>query len=133
MARNVKAGYNCGRIAYKIIHSGQAAKQYEQDIFVTKLCGGEVGELNHSVQFLAKIRPEFAREVKFRCKTFLTSFLDQTGHRPPGSLTADVGTYKHRSRQFTAFNCFNPGSVSLIEAISISQDVLRTGKTGPQL
>ena len=133
LSLNKEAGFNCGRAAYKNIKLGQSAKNYEYEIYLIKSCGGKVGELNHSEKFIEKIRPFFAKEVELLCFNYLATPLLQTAFRPPCAITADVGTYKHRSKQFLAFNCINPDSENLIESISISQEILDHGKTGVEL
>ena len=48
-------------------------------------------------------------------------------------LSGDGATYERRSRQFHGVNVIVPSSENLIVSISIGQDLLKTGKTGPLL
>ena len=66
-------------------------------------------------------------------KQFITSKLQQTGHKPPLALSADKATYKHRSRQFLAGVTIAPGSDNFLEVISFGQPIMKHGSTASAL
>ena len=119
-----------GRTAYKNIKLGQSRSSFEIDLALNLRAGGTVGDINHSHNLIANIRPYFATTIRAACGNYLNSPLEQTGFCPSFALSADGGTFKHRSRNFLAINTINSSAPNLIESISVSQDVLDQGKTG---
>ena len=109
-----------------------------------------LGDIQHSKKFVWSLRPHIAAELKILCCKFLNSHLIQTGFLPPVALTGDCGTYKHHTRQFVGIftftvtrqaedkqiflgvNCVVPDSNSIINTISIGQDIM-DGKTGVKI
>ena len=107
--KNKVIGMNLGRLCMKNYLLGRPYTDYEYDVLVLKKAGGEVGELNHSRHFPAFFRPFVANVVHKRVTDYLKTPLKQTGHRPPVCISADKGTYKHRSRQFLGVVTIVPG------------------------
>ena len=68
-----------------------------------------------------------------RVKNFLQVPLLQTGHRPPVAISADKGTFKHRSRQFLSCVTVIPGGTNLLEVLTCGQPVVTQGSSGKQL
>ena len=129
---NVKAGMSLGRYCMKNYILGRPYTDFESDVLTGKLNGVFVGDLNHSKNFPAHLRPFVDEVVTSKVKNFLTS-LKQTGHLPPLAISADKGTYKHRSRQFLMVCTVNPDGENLIEVISCGQPVVDSGSKGLDL
>ena len=98
-----------------------------------KMYGAVVGELNHSRKFPAAFRGSVCQVVNSRVRMFVQTPLVQTGHLPPVGISADKGTYKHRSRQFLSLVTIMPGGTNLLEILSCGQPVLTEGSTGLEL
>ncbi len=80
---------NLGRLCYKLYVKGRPFSDYEDDVLILKRANGNAGELNHSRKFPAAFLLHASNEVKSRMKQFLSSKMEQTGHRPPLALSAD--------------------------------------------
>ena len=57
----------------------------------------------------------------------------QTGHLLTCGLSADKGTYKHRSRQFISCVVIMPGGNNWLEVLSCGQPLVTEGSSGMQL
>ena len=130
---NYGAGMNLGRICYKLYVKGRPFTDYEGDVLILKQAKANVGNLNHSRKFPPAFLPHVTKEVQSRMKQFITSKLQQTGHKPPLALSADKATYKHRSRQFLAGVTIAPGSDNFLEVISFGQPIMKHGSTASAL
>ena len=131
--KNKVIGMNLGRLCMKNYLLGRPYTDYENDVLVLKKAGGEVGELNHSRKFPASFRPFVANVVHKRVTDYLKTPLKQTGHLPPVCISADKGTYKHRSRQFLGVVTVVPGGDEWLVPLSCGQPVVTEGSTGSQL
>ena len=131
--KNKVIGMNLGRLCMKNYLLGRPYTDYEYDVLVLKKAGGEVGELNHSRHFPAFFRPFVANVVHKRVTDYLKTPLKQTGHRPPVCISADKGTYKHRSRQFLGVVTIVPGGDEWLVPLSCGQPVVTEGSSGSQL
>ena len=89
---------NLGTIVMKNILLGRPYLDYESDVLVLKLSEAPVGELNHSRKFAASFRNSLVMVVNKRVTQLMQTPLLQTGHLPPCAISADKGTFKHRSR-----------------------------------
>jgi hypothetical protein len=95
--------------------------------------GAVVGDLNHSRKFPAAFRLAVAKIVYSKMKKFLQTPLKQTGHLPPCGVSADKGTYKHRSRQFLSCVTIMPGGNNWLEVLTSGQHVVTEGSSGLEL
>ena len=132
-SKNRLAGMNLGRLCMKNYLLGRPYTDYESDVLVMRKSGGEVGELNHSRMFPAAFRPYVAKTVNNRVTKYLQTPLLQTGHLPPACMSADKGTYKHRSRQFLGVITVVPGGEDWLVALTCGQPVVLDGSSGAQL
>ena len=130
--KNYEAGMNIGCACYKLFLKGRPFSDYEEDILILKQAKATVSQLNHSRKFPSAFLPHVAKEVDSRIKKFLTSKLQQTGHRPPLALSADKATYKHRSRQFLGGVTISPGGENFLETLSFGQPIVK-GSTATAL
>jgi hypothetical protein len=131
--KNYEAGMNLGLICYKLYVKGRLFTDYEEDVLILKQAKANVGNLNHSRKFPPAFLPHVTKEIQSRMKQFITSKLQQTGHKPPLALSADKATYKHRSRQFLAGVTIAPGSDNFLEVVSFGQPIVKHGSTASAL
>ena len=129
-SKYVVAGLNLGRLCVKNYLLGRPYTDYQSDVFVLKKGGAVVGELNHSRKFPAAFRPFVVKVVHGRVKKYLQTPLKQTGHLPPVGISADKGTYKHRSRQFLSCVTVIPGGNNWPEILTFGKPVVTKGSTG---
>lgn len=123
-------GMKVGRVAYNVCFSGMSFQSFETQILLQNLNGVDIGDINHSKDFVKKLLPEFAKHIKGRVKKFITTTLPQTGHLPAVNTAADKATYKHRSRQFVSLTTIVPDSPGLIQMIFVGIPVVKHGSTG---
>ena len=112
---------------------GRPYLDYEDDVIILAKSGAVVGELNHSRKFPAAFRPSVAKVVHSKVKKFLPTPLKQTRHLPPCGVSADKGTYKHRSRQFLSCVTIMPGGNNWLEVLTCGQPVVTEGSSGLEL
>ena len=112
---------------------GRPYADYETDVLLLAKSGAIVGEINHSRKFSAAFRPSVAKVVHSKVEKFLKTPLRQTGHLPPCGVSADKGTYKHRSRQFCSCIVVMPGGNNWLEVLSCGQPVFTEGSSGLEL
>lgn len=124
-ARNIQIGMRIGRICYSIYQEGQSKRYFEKEIVKAVKNGTDLGDLNHSKNFVEKFRPYVSKEVNKRTKAFLNTRLLQTGYRPPLNIQADKGTNVHRTRQFMSVITVIPDSDSLLGCIYMGQPVVK--------
>ena len=133
MSKNREAGMNLGRLCMEKYINGRSYYDYETDVLLLAKAGAEVGELNHSRKFPAAFRPFVTQVVHERVEKYLNTPLTQTGHLPPCAVSADKGTYKHRSRQFLCCVVVMPGGNNWLEVLTCGQPVVTQGSTGVEL
>ena len=75
----------------------------------------------------------FVRWSTKSVRKFLQTPLQQTGHLPPVGISADKGTYKHRTRQFLSYLTIMPGGNNLLEVLTCGQPVVTQGSSGLEL
>ena len=100
VSRNRQAGFNIGRLVFKNIRLRQAKRDFEIDILLTSRAGGEVGNINHSSEFVSRLRPFLADAVRGCKRSFFSTPKMQTGFLPCGCLSFDGATYKRECRHF---------------------------------
>ena len=112
---------------------GRPYTDYEDDVMLLAQSGAIVGELNHSRKFPASFRPSVTKVIHKKVESFLKSPLVQTGHLPPCGISADKGTYKHRSRQFLSCVVVMPGDNNWLEVLTCGQPMVTQSSTGQEL
>ena len=115
--RNKKIGLTLGRCIYKGLYTGSAQSLYPEDVAMLAKEGVDVGEMNHSREYAAKLGECIGEVVQTRVVEFLSSPLPQTGLRPPCKVVADKATHKHWSNNLTGVLTIVPGSDHLIQGI----------------
>ena len=87
----------------------------------------DVGDLNHSTEFVAQWGPECAGVIQNRLKCYLGKALQQTGYRPPVKGVADKATWKHHTRMISGLVTVVPDSPILLQAFLTGTDLCPHG------
>ena len=124
MSRSLRVGLAVARTAYIVYRNAFGMAKFEDLISLQNLNGQDMGQLNHSKRFATEFRNSVAAVIKLRAVQFLSTPLEQTGHRPAVNLCADKGTYKHRTRQLTALLLIAPDSPDLIELMYVGHPIV---------
>ena len=114
-----------GRICYLIYQEGRSKQSFEIEVVKAVKIGADMGDINHSKNFVDKFRPYVSDEVHKRTASFLTTRLVQTGYLPPLNIQADKGTNVHRTRQFLSVITVIPDSDCLLGCIYVGQPVVK--------
>ena len=123
--RNIEIGMRVARICYCVIQEGRSKESFEKDLLKASLNGEDLGDINHSKNFVDKFRPHLAAEVHRRMSNFVTTRMEQTGHFPALNVQADKGTSVHRTRQFITATTVVPDSENLINVVYVGQPVVK--------
>ena len=83
------------------MYTGTAQSLYPVDVAMLAKEGVDIGELNHSRQYCAKLGECLGEVVQARVIDFLSFPLVQTGLQPPVTVVADKATHKHWSNNLT--------------------------------
>ena len=124
-AKNIVVGMAIGRTCYYLYSKGRPFADFESLLFLQELNGINIGNINHGQDFARNFLPHVAEVVSKRINQFISSPLQQTGHRPPLNVSADKATYKHRTRQFVSAVTVVPGSDNLIQYIFLGSPVVK--------
>lgn len=122
-------GMRLARMAYHLLKKGRPDTDFPEQVLLHNLNGVDVGNVNHSKNFVAKFLPYVAKEVKHRLIKFLTARLPQTGCVPIGKIVADKATTKHRTRHFICYITCVPDAEDLIQALFLEINIVK-GHTG---
>ena len=115
-ARNRTIGKTIGGLVYHLLYNGRPDGDLPKLIYRVKTAGGDVGDINHSHNLVAKLLPEFSEVVRMRIKRFMSSTMAATGSLPPCNLMADKATDKRDSRHLIGILTLNPGGTTLFKA-----------------
>ena len=124
---------NLGTVIVKNILLGRPYLDYESDVLVLKMSGAPVGDPNHSRKFTASFICSLVKVFNNRVNNFFQVPLKATGHLPAVAISADKGTFKHRSRQFLSCVSMIPGGTNLLEVLTCGQPVVTQGSSGYEL
>ena len=101
--REKVVGKRIGRICYYMFKQGRPDTDFEHLVYLHSVNDSDIGDINHSNRFPAKLLPFISNEVTRRLARYLDNPMEQTGFRPSGKIGADKATRKHRTRQFVTF------------------------------
>jgi hypothetical protein len=119
-------GKRIGRICYYMFKQGRPDSDFEHLVYLHSVNDSDIGDINHSNKFPAKILPIMSNEVTQRLTRFLDNPLEQTGFRPSGKIGADKATWKHRTRQFVTFTTIVPDSPKLLHTFFLATLLLNS-------
>ena len=115
--RNTVVGMNLARTTFYLLSNGLPSSHYPTLLSLHNRNGCDVGELNHSHNFVEKMAVAFADVIQGRVKTHLNSRLVQTGCLPPCKLVEDGATYKHNTHHLIGPVTLFPGDSPLLQAV----------------
>ena len=127
-SRNRKIGRTIGGLVYHLIHNGRPDGDLPVLIHWVKVGGGDVGNINHSHNFVGKLLPYIANTVKSRLQKFLGSIVPATGCLPPCNIMADKATDKRDSLHLIGILTINPGGTTLLKAFFLGAPKCAGGK-----
>ena len=87
--RNQLVALRISRIAYFLLRSGRPDSDFTSHIYLHSANSCDIGDINHSANYPPKFLVHVAKVLQDQLKLFLSSRLDQTGHKPPVKLIAD--------------------------------------------
>ena len=119
-ARDRAVGLHNSRIAYHLLHSGRPDTDFPLHIFINRANGADVGDINHSQNYVPKFLVHCAEAVRARVKKFLNSRLVATSCKPPVNLIMDKFTHQHHTHQLVGGVTIVPDSPQLIQALYFS-------------
>jgi hypothetical protein len=123
--RERAVGTRIRRICYYMFKQGRPDTDFEHLIYLHSVNDSDIGDINHSNNFPAKVLPFISSEVTRRLTRFLANPLDQTGFRPCGKMGADKATWNHWTRQFVTFTTVVPDSANLLHAFFLGHPIVK--------
>ena len=116
-SRNNAVGLRISRIAYHLLYHGRPDTDFPLHIYISKQNGADVGDLNHSSNYVEKFLRHTARAVRERLSGYLNSRLVATNSKPPVNIIMDKFTHQHVTRQLVGVITIVPDSPQLIQAL----------------
>ena len=127
VAREKKISLVLGDVAYFLLKQGRPYTDFPVHVNLLSRAGVDVGDLNHSFQFVRHWSPMCAEVVDKRMTTFFHTVMPQTGLRPVAKVVADKGTWKHESRMLCGLVTVVPDSEEPLQAFFISSKACPEG------
>ena len=115
--RNKAVGLRLGRWNYYLLRMGRPDTDYTTLIYINKKNGGDIGDINHSFNFVPKFLVSLSAAVQNRIHTHLSTRLLATGCLPPVNVLLDKFTHQHVTRQLVGVTTIVPDSPNLIQAL----------------
>ena len=116
-SRLTSIGLVLGCICYLILKRGRPYEDYTDLVSLLSKFGVDVGEINHSFNFVGKFRKRVSEVIQKRWKKHLGTRCPQTGCLPPAKVLADMATHQHWTRQAVGLAVLMPGTKQLIQTI----------------
>ena len=132
IGRERKIGLVLGHVAFYLIKQGRPNSDFTTLVNILSAAGLDVGDLNHSSEFVANWGPVCASVIEMKLKRFLGTPLLQTGHRPPVKGVADKATWQHNTRMLCGLVTVVPDSSQLLQAFLTGTEVC-SGSTGDDM
>ena len=116
-SRSVKCGMNLVRTSYHILNNGRPTSDFTELLSMQHSNGCDIGDINHSTNFVTKIASSFSTVITGRIKKHLSTRLPQTCCFPPCKVVEDSATYRHDTRLFIGLTTVFPGSKPLLQSV----------------
>ena len=133
--RNLKCGMCLARTSYYILNSGRPTKDFTELLSMQHSNGCDIGDLNHSFNFVDSMAGSFSKVIMKRVKRHLSTRLPQTGCLPPCKVVEDGATYRHNTRHLIGVTSLFPGDNPLLQSVflgapkGVGSDGLSTAKS----
>ena len=98
-SRNKAVALKICRMAYYLLKAGRPDTDFTTLIYLHSVNGCDVGDINHSFNFVPQFLKHVAQVIEDRLKRFLCTRTVQTGFKPPVKIVADKATWQHQTRQ----------------------------------
>ena len=116
-ARNQKIGLTLGRTAFYLLSNGRPCSDFTQLLSMQHSNGADIGDINHSTDFISNMAQSFSKAITSRIKEHLSTRLPQTGCLPPCKVVEDGATYRHDTRQLVGLTTIFPGDKPLLQSV----------------
>ena len=116
-ARNETIGMTLGRTAFYLLSNGRPSSDFPQLLSMQHSNGADIGDINHSVDFISNMAKSFSNVITNRVQDHLSSRLKQTGCLPPCKVVEDGATYRHDTRQLVGLTTIFPGDKPLLQSV----------------
>ena len=116
-ARNEKIGLTLGRTAFYLLSNGRPCSDFTQLLSMQHSNGADIGDINHSIDFISNMAQSFSKVITSRVKKHLNTRLPQTGCLPPCKVVEDGATYRHDTRQLVGLTTIFPGDKPLLQSV----------------
>ena len=127
VSREKKIGGVLGCVAYYLLKQGRPNTDFPVLVNILAAAGVDIGDLNHSSEFVAHWGPVCASVIQKKLKTYLGTALLQTGYRPPCKGVADKATWQHYTRMICGLVTVVPDSPCLLQAFLTGTEVCPHG------
>jgi hypothetical protein len=105
-----------GNISFYLLKNGRPNSDFTPLVNILSKAGVDVGDLNHSTEFVANWASVCGEVVQKRVQQYFQTLLPQTGRRPPAKVIADKATWKHETRMVSGLVTVVPDTAELIQA-----------------
>ena len=116
ISREKKIGRVLGSVAYYLLKLGRPNLDFPILVNILASAGVDVGDINHSSEFVPHWGAVCATEIEGKIKSYLNTALVQTGHRPPVKGVADKATWQHYTRMISGLVTVVPDSPCFLQA-----------------
>lgn len=127
LGREKKIGRVLGDVGFYLLKLGRPNTDFPILVHILARAGVDVGDINHSSEFVANWAPVCGEVVEARVVSYFQSVLPQTGRRPPAKAICDKATWKHETRMVSGLVTVVPDSPELIQAFFTGSKVCPGG------
>jgi hypothetical protein len=120
MGREKRVAAVLGSVSYYLLKKGRPQEDFTTLVNLLSRAGVDVGDLNHSTNYVAKFAPVTAAVVQGRVASYFQTPLLQTGRRPPAKLIADKATWKHETRMVSGMVTVVPDTPQPLQAFFLA-------------
>ena len=122
-SRNKVCGMNLARTSFYLLSNGLPTSHFTSLISMQHRNGCDLGDINHSFNFVKKMATSCSEVIQERLKKHLSTRLPQTGCLPPCKIVQDGATYKHNTRHLTGLTTIFPGDEPLLQSVFLSAPI----------
>ena len=117
--RNTQVGENIARTSYYLLKKGRPG-DFTELLSMQQKNKVDIGDLNHSENFVRKIAGSFSNVIMKRVKHHLSNRLVQTGCLPPCKVIEDGATSRHDTRLIIGLTTVFPGDKPLFQSVFLA-------------
>ena len=125
-SRNKAVGLRICRIAYYLLKLGRPDTDFTPLIYLHHVNCADIGEINHSPNFIPKFLSHVSQAVSENLKSHLGTRLVQTGQKAPVNILADKATWQHETRQGVGIVTIVPDSEQPLQGFVLGFPVVKS-------